>query len=152
MSEQELKSGEYDITFHLPEWTGVLADVSAWFVNQLNVIPGVTFIRAWTVWRERERVTGYIWSQWNPLGPAPTDVIAERHIDLIIRFGVASPVSLAGIIVVIGLAIVALGLIAYICVTVGPVAVGMGLFLLILVVLMMMGVRAPERREEARLR
>jgi len=133
-----LEKGSYALTFHMPEWTGLLTDVAAWFVDQFGQIAGVRFIGARTVWREREAVKGYIWQDKPEL-----TYIAERHIDLIVSFGV-DPVATSTIIA-LALAFLIVLATAVIVVTMGPQVVALGFGVLVLLLLM---AAAPRRREE----
>jgi len=140
----ELQEGSYELRYHLPEWTGVLAEIAAWFKNAFEPIVNAKFVRAYTQVREKERIEAL----WNE---RPEVIyIAERHVDLVLEFRVqpASPVAVPlSVLVALALAALIIVGLVYLTITIGPAAVGVGIGLLILLLLMMIGA-APERREE----
>ena len=139
----ELKSGDYDLVFHLPEFVTPLAEAVAWFTENINAITGCRFISVKVVKRVKETLPEEpLWSS-NPL----ITYIEQSHTDLIVVFAVRSPVAIETIAALALLAIIVVG-VFFIVITLSPHVAGLGIGLLILVVLFMMGVRMPERREE----
>ena len=138
----ELKSGDYDLVFHLPEFLTPLADAVKWFTEQLNAVTGCRFISCRVVKRARETLPkDLIWSS------VALSYIEQPHTDLVVVFAVRSPVATATIVALAIVALIVFGVLA-IVITLSPHVVALGFGLLILVILFAMGVRVPERREK----